>query len=95
MYELAFWPAADAALDELAADPELSVILDAVERTLGRLAVDPFDRRLGTSAFQTPELGGINATPTRIDDWYVFWQRGPEARMLEIVLIHQLSVDSG
>ncbi len=38
------------------------------------------------------EYGGICATPIRIDDWYVFWQRSPEPGVLEIVLVHQLPV---
>ncbi len=93
MFELAYWPAADMAMDELAADPAMAAVLEAVERTLDRLSVDPYDRRLGTRAFMTPELGGISATPVRIDDWYVLWQRSPEPRVLEIVMIHQLPVD--
>jgi len=92
MYQLAYWPAADTALDVLAANPDMSEVLEAVERTLQRLADDPFDRRLRTSAFQTPELGGVSATPARKGDWYVFWQRGPDAGVLEIVLIHELSI---
>jgi len=84
-----------AALDELAADPTMSAVLDAVERTLDRLSAAPYERRLGTAGFQTPELGGISATPVRVDDWYVFWQRGPEPRVLDIVLIQPLSVDQG
>jgi hypothetical protein len=71
----------------------MSAVLQAVERTLERLSADPYDRRLGTAAFQTPELGGVCTTPARIDDWYVIWQRGPETKVLEIVLVHQLPVD--
>lgn len=93
MYDLAFWPAADAAMDRLAADPSKSGVLEAVKRTLDRLSADPYDRRLRTAAFQTPELGGISATPVRVDDWYVLWQRAPEPKVLDIVLIHELHVD--
>jgi hypothetical protein len=89
-YELGWRPEADAAMDALEADPSLSAVVEAVDRTLGRLEVDPFDPRLGTIQFQTPEFGGVCATPIRWDDWYVFWQRGPAANDLVIILIHQL-----
>jgi hypothetical protein len=92
MLDLVYWPDAYAALDELAADPGMSAVLQAVERTLDRLRSDPFDRRLGTSVFQTMGYGGICATPIRIDDWYVFWQRSPEPGVLEVVLVHRLPV---
>lgn len=93
MFEFEYWPAAYEAMDALEADPTMSAALEAVQRTLDRLSADPYDRRLGTTAYQTPKLGGISATPTRLDDWYVFWQRGPERGILEIVLIHELRAD--
>jgi hypothetical protein len=91
-HEIAYWPPADDALSRLENTPALAPALRAVERTLLRLAEDPFSPRLGTTAFMTKEYGGVSATPTRVDDWYVFWQRGPEGRIIEIVLIHQLRV---
>ena len=91
--ELLLRPEAEEALDRLAAEPHLSDVLAADERTLDRLAVDPFDRRLGTTAFQSPIYGGISATPVRMDDWYVFWRRGTRPRTLVVILIHQLPVD--
>jgi hypothetical protein len=94
VYELLLAPAAEEALDRLAADPLLADVLAAVERTLDRLAADPFNRRQGTTAFQSPTLGGISATPARIGDWYVFWRRGTRTRTLVIVLIHQLPVET-
>ena len=93
VYELLLRPDADQALNELAAEPLLSDVLAAVERTLDRLAADPFDRRLGTTAFRSPSLGSISATPVRIDDWYVLWRRGTRPRTLVVILIHQLTVD--
>jgi hypothetical protein len=89
-YEILYWPAADEALARLESDSALAPALQAVERILERLATDPFNPRLGTTAFVTDELGGISATPARFDDWYVFWQRGPENSVIEIVLVHQL-----
>jgi hypothetical protein len=90
-HPLYFWPDADLALDQLAAaDP--TGLYAAVVRVLRRLSADPYSRRLGTTLFRTPELGGICATPVRVDDWYVFWQRGREPGALEIVLIQQLPV---
>jgi hypothetical protein len=89
-YELVYWPAADDILNELENSPAMTQVLRAVERTLGRLAEDPFAARLGTTPFMTEELGGVNATPVRFDDWYVIWQRGNEATEIDIVLIHQL-----
>jgi len=77
-------------VEELENDPESAPALGAVNRTLGRLADDPFNPRLGTTAFMTEEYGGVSATPVRFDDWYILWQRGPEPRTIEIVLVHQL-----
>jgi hypothetical protein len=89
-FDLDYWPAADAALTALENDPAMVPVLRCVERTLVQLATDPFSPRLGTIPFTTEELGGVNATPARIDDWYVLWQRGPEPRTIEIILIHPL-----
>jgi hypothetical protein len=88
-----FRPEADEVLDELERDPATLRVLEAIERTLDRLADDPYDPRLGSTAFQTEELGNVSATPARVDDWYVFWHRGPEPRVLDVVLIQQLSTD--
>ena len=92
-YGLRYWPAADEVLHQLETDPAMGRVLQAVGRTLQRLAVDPFNPRLGTVPFMTEALGGINATPARLDDegnWYVLWQRGEEPGTIEIVLVHQI-----
>lgn len=89
-YELLYWPAADAALGALENDPAMARVLQAVERALDRLAADPFNPRLGTTAFLSEEFGGVSATPVGLDNWYVFWQRGSESKAIEVVLIHQL-----
>jgi hypothetical protein len=89
-YALVYWPAADDVLNELEKDPAMAPVLRAVERTLGRLAEDPFAPRLGTTPFMSEPLGGINATPARYDEWYVIWQRGSEPMVIDIVLVHQL-----
>jgi len=91
MCEFDYWPDADAAMDAMEADPTMRAVLEDVERTLDRLSADPCDRRLGTTVFQSPELGGVSATPTRLGDWYVFWQRSAEPGVLEVVLIHELT----
>ena len=91
-YELGWRPEADAAMDALEADSSTSAVVDAIERTIERLEVDPFDPRLGTVQFQSPEFGGVCATPIRMDDWYVFWQRGLTANELVIILIHPLGI---
>jgi len=79
-------------MEALEADPSLSAVAEAIDRTLDRLEADPYDARLGTKAFQTPEFGGVCATPARRDDWYVLWQRGEAANQLVIILIHQLDL---
>jgi hypothetical protein len=89
-YEILYWPAADEALTALETDPAMAPVLRAVDRTLVRLATDPFSPRLGTISFVTDELGGINATAVRQDDWYILWQRGQEPRTIDIVQIHPL-----
>jgi hypothetical protein len=89
-YELLYWPAADEALDKLENDPAIAPARRAVDRTLQRLAADPFSPRLGTTAFITEELGAISATPAGLDNWYVLWQRGEGPRTIEIVLVHEL-----
>jgi hypothetical protein len=91
-YELGWRPEADAAMDALEADPSMSPVVEAIDRILGRLEVDPFHPRLGTITFQTPEFGGVCATPVRHDDWYVLWQRGLTTDDLVIILIHQLDI---
>ena len=85
-----YWPAADEALNRLETDPAMAPARRAVDRTLQRLAADPFSPRLGTTAFMTLELGGISATPAGLDDWYVIWQRGKGPRMIEIIQVHPL-----
>lgn len=79
-------------MEVLEGDPSMSAVLEAVDRTLDRLEADPYDARLGTKAFQSPELGGVCATPVRRDDWYVLWQRDEAASQLVIILIHQLDL---
>lgn len=92
-HSLYFWPDADSAMDALAGDADATGLYDAVTLVLRKLSADPFSRRLDTALFQTPELGGICATPVRIDDWYVFWQRSTKPGAVEIVLIHRLPVN--
>jgi hypothetical protein len=91
-HPLYFWPDAGTAMDALAGDADATGLYAAVARVLRLLSADPFSRRLGTALFTSPQLGGICATPVRIDDWYVLWQRSPDPGALEIVLIHQLPV---
>ncbi len=86
-----FRPEADEVLDDLGGDPLRSAALAAIERTLDRLAADPYDRRLATISFVTEEYGGVCATPVRgADDWFVLLQRGPEPGVVVIILIHPL-----
>lgn len=90
-HELLWWPDADRAMDRLESDPGASAALDAVRRTLGRLELDPFDRRLHTRQFQTPEYGHIRATPCRHGDWHVLWQPG-EPGSVEVIIVTELAV---
>jgi hypothetical protein len=89
-YEFVYWPAADEALDRLEKDPAIVSVLRAIDRTLLKLAADPFSPRLGTTAFMTEPLGGISATPAGLDDWYILWQGGGESGTIEIVHVAQL-----
>lgn len=91
-YELLYRSEADEALDGLEADPAMGKALDAVNDCLDRLEDDPFNKRLGSHIFQTDEFGGINATPVRYDEWFVFWRRGSEFGTLEIITIAQLDL---
>jgi hypothetical protein len=91
-YVLNYADDASAVLDALEASAELAAASSAVVRTLHRLEDDPCNRRLGTTSYITPELGGINATPARLDDWYVLWQRAPEVGELDIIAIAQVPV---
>jgi hypothetical protein len=70
--------------------PAMAWALWAVERAMQRLAADPFSPRLGTTAFVSEDFGGVSATPAGLEDWYVFWQRGTESGVIEIVLIHEI-----
>jgi hypothetical protein len=89
-YDLDYWPAADDALTRLERDPKMAHALDAADRTLAKLASDPFDRRLGTTSFQSEELGGVCVTPTRLGDWYVVWQRGPQQGLIDIINVLEI-----
>jgi len=89
-WELLWWPAADAAMDRIDAVDDRRK--EAVVRTLARLEADPFEPRLGTRPFQTPEFGHIRATSCRFDDWYILWQVGEAPRTLEIVTVAQIAV---
>jgi hypothetical protein len=91
-YEFEWRPEADEAMDALEADPRMSQVVAAIERTLDRLEADPFNPKLGTSQFRTPEFGGVCATPVRHDDWYVIWQRGTESNILDLILVSHLDV---
>src|SRR5579875_2277963 len=91
-YDLGWRPEADEAMTTLEADPSKTAVVEAIDRTLMRMEADPFDPRLGTIPFRSPELGGVYATPIRLDDWYILWQRGSGTRELVIILIHQLNV---
>lgn len=90
-FELLWWPDAGAAMDRLENDSSASPALAAVRRTLGRLELDPFDRRLLTRQFVTPEYGQIRATPCHFGDWYVLWQIG-EQNTIEIVFVAELAL---
>jgi hypothetical protein len=94
-YEFAWRPEADDAMNALEADPSMSSVVGAIERTLDRLEVDPFSPRLGTIPFQTPEFGGVCATPVRLDNWYIIGQRGSESHILDIILVHELDPGRG
>jgi len=91
-YELGFWPRADEVLAMLEGDRKMSSVLAAVTRTLDRLEQDPYERRLGTRSFVSKELGGVNATPARVDNWYVLWQFGSDPGSIEIILIHSIDL---
>ena len=89
-YKLNFWPAADEALGALEADPRQARALTAIERVLDRLEEGPYEPSLGTIAFSSEAYRTINATPVRLDEWYVLWKNGPKPNELDIVIIHQL-----
>jgi hypothetical protein len=92
-YEVSEQPAATEVLDQLAADLEMTPVLDAIERTIDRLSADPFNRRLGTTVgFRSEPLGNVSATTVRADDWYVIWRRGTAPRSLVIVGVVRLTV---
>lgn len=89
-WELLWWPAADAVMDRI--DAKEDARRAALRQTLARLEANPFDPRLGTRQFRTPEYGRIRATPCRHDDWYVLWQLGEEAGRIEIVTLAEIQV---
>jgi hypothetical protein len=91
-YEFEWRREADEAMDALEADPATAAVVEAIERTIDRMETDPFNPRLGTVQFQTQEFGGVCATPVRLDNWYILWQRGPKANILDIILVHELDV---
>ena len=70
----------------------MAMVQRAVARVRRNLAGDPFSPRLGTTSFMSDELGGINATPAGVDDWYVIWKRGEEPGTIEIIHVHPLRV---
>lgn len=88
--ELLWWPDAAAAMDRI--DAVDNARRAVVTRTLARLEADPFDPRLGTRQFRTPEYGHIRATPCRHDDWYILWQAGVDPETIEIVMVAEIPV---
>lgn len=74
----------------LESNPTRADSVASVLRVLGRLELDPYNPRIGTRQFQTPEYGQIRATPTGYDTWYVLWQVGPDEHSIEIVHIVEL-----
>lgn len=89
-YELLWQPDADRAMTTLESSPNRAHTVTALQRTLGRLELDPFNPKMGTRQFQTPEYGQIRATPTGLDTWYVLWLPGRSDRIIEIVHIVEL-----
>jgi hypothetical protein len=35
-------------------------------------------------------IGGVCATPVGLDDWYIIWQRGEDAKLVEVILVNYL-----
>ncbi len=83
--------AADEVMTRLECDPTMAGILAAVRRALGRLELDPYERRLGTRQFSTELYGQMRSTPAGVGDWRVIWQVGPGAHEITIVFISETS----
>lgn len=73
-FDLRFLPEGDEDMRRLEADPTLERVVRAAHQTLGRLELDPGDRRLRTRQFQTPEFGHVRMTWVGLGEWRVFWQ---------------------
>lgn len=64
----------------------------AVLRTLGRLELDPFDRRLRTRQFVTERYGQLRSTPAGIGDWHIMWLAGPDSDQITIAIIAETTL---
>jgi len=91
-HELLWHPEANSVMTAIESNPAQTDVVASVRRVLGRLELDPYNPRIGTRQFQTPEYGQIRATPTGRDTWYVLWQPGRSERSIEIVHIVELRV---
>jgi|GEM_PF-3423007 hypothetical protein len=73
-FELVWLPEGDEDMTRLEADPALERVLEAVNRALGRLELDPADRGLRTQQFRTLDLGYIRMSSVGVGDWHILWQ---------------------
>ena len=90
--ELLWWSAADQVMALLEADPARANEFRAVRRTLGRLELDPFDRRLRTRQFTTERYGQLRSTPAGSGDWHIMWQAGPGPDQITIAFIAETTL---
>lgn len=87
VFDLGFLPEADDDMNRIEADPSLTHVVEAVNLTLGRIELDPGDRRLRTRQFQTSGLHDKRMTQVGVGEWHVFWQTTDEPTELVILRV--------
>lgn len=73
-FEVVWEQEADEDMAKIEASPALAPVLEAANRALGRLELNPGDSRLHTRQFQTDDLGYLRMTPLGVGEWHIFWQ---------------------
>lgn len=89
--ELRWDPLADEQMTRLElAGP--SPALAAVNRTLARLELDPFDPKLRTRQFVSQHYEHVRPVPTGHNDWMVLWTLGDTDDWILIIAVAPLEL---
>lgn len=84
MVQVHLFPGPDATLAALEGDSSRALLLEAVNRVLDMLEVDPTDDRLRRQRFQNPPLWCVKVVAIG-EEWIILWRRHPTDRDIVVV----------